>query len=378
MSLNGRFRRLIGWFIVLSCFALLIPHAAAAPGPAVEVYVGGVELDAATPYYQNGSSTAFASSPAGGWNAYFDAAAATLKLQNIEITDLTFLQGSTTEKSFIEIYGNAALELIGDNKLLFVGSPAAGPDFAYGVYVYGDLSVRGSGSLSIAIQSKNSVYGMYSLYGLYFYDGSMTLRLQSSVSRGIVATVVIIDGAQIDVGVEGVECFGVSGEDLTLKSGTLDVNVESTYSFAYGVVAIALSLQGGRMETDAFGTGETCGLYYQDGTLEASGGQFVMSGETSAIAHGKNGTDIQSPAAGMEIFVSADRAGSIKTQWFSPADGSLTYANGTPSPFLYVEFSPIYPQTGDGRTPVLWAGIALGILFLAAGTFFAAGRRKSC
>ncbi|MBE0600589.1 MAG: hypothetical protein IH607_02295 [Firmicutes bacterium] len=355
------FRAIIGCLITLSCCAVLaLPHALAAPGPAVEAYVGGVELNAATPYWRNGDPAASASVPSGGWNAYFDAATSTLKLQNIEITDLTFLQSSTTEKSCIEIYGNVTLELMGDNELRFVGNPAAGPAYAYGIFVEGSITVRGSGSLSMALQSDYDVIGMFTLYGISFYGGSITMRHQADWSMGIWAngSDVLIDGTQIDIGVSGASSIGAYVDTLTLKSGKLIVDAEADGPFAYGVLAHIVSLQGGTLDADASGAADAIGFLYEDGELEASGGQFVMSGSTAAISSGKSGEDLQAPAAGMQVFVSYARDGSGKTRWVSPADGDLAYSGGAET-FRFVEFQPVAPQTDDEHTPGFWVGVAL-------------------
>ena len=79
------------------------------------MFVNDVELTSAAPYWQNGSATAAAAPPAGGWNAYFDAAASSLTLRDAVID--TMHVWSNPEEALVYANGDVTVTLLGYNNL---------------------------------------------------------------------------------------------------------------------------------------------------------------------------------------------------------------------------------------------------------------------
>ncbi len=77
------------------------------------------------------------------------------------------------------------------------------------------------------------------------------------------------------------------------------------------------------------------------------------------------------------MYVSEAANGDGKWLWTSAAkDGRLESNLNEQSSFKYVQFGEWPPQTGDGQTPWLWAGMSLCVLIGAAGLIWVLRRKR--
>ncbi|MFH1879837.1 MAG: hypothetical protein ABIK64_03480, partial [Bacillota bacterium] len=357
--------------ILLVVLLLCVSPPAASAADATGVWVNNVQLTAASPYWKNGNAPASASD----WNAYFNAASATLTLQNAQIDTLSSTAVNSSNRALVYANGDLTLELSGTNTLQYAATSTVTVN---GVYAAGSLAVQGSGSAGIAINlgaATIDTRGIYAAGNIECRGGTLDIRITTgSTAQGLMSTNnTLYSGGQAAIQVKGrsgriVNC---PGGEFRMTGGTIDATAESTGANALGLLGLNVSLEGGEGSFRAYGVNLCYGLDYLSSNISISGGRFVFSGDTSAIYCGMYGSKPPVNTAGVYIYVSESADGSGLRSWTSSADGDLVSDSGFTSPFRYVLFTAVpigaaQPQTGDGRLPWLWSGIALCALLFAA------------
>lgn len=378
------YKGLLVTVILLLLAVCLAPAALAAP--ASNVWVNGVQLTAAKPYWKNGSATASATEPAGGANAYFNVSDGTLTLNNAVINraiafmatnglvcadgSLSLLLKGTSTLSwnsnslqYLEgIITNGALSISGDGSvsIQILNTHAGGGVTA--ITTYGSLTVS-SGSISSTLQAASTAHGLYAFGNVLFAGGEAVLVTRSSNTDGVAAI----------------------ASEFRMTGGRLSVKAEGISATA-GTVAIGLYcntpvLAGGTASFTATGlAARQSGLQYRLDTVIHSGGTFTFVGGTSALLNDSVTTSIQYLLSDESlVFASKSADGSAQLRWISDADGILTSLLLVPtmSEFHYALFTvPIdEPQTGDVARTGLWTGM-MGLSLLAVAGLETLRRRR--
>ena len=360
--------------LTLTAFA---PVALAAN--ATEVYVNNVKLDKDNPYWKNGNAAA---SKDDG-NAYFDETSATLTLYNAVINTARDTLVSGTYRPLVSANGDVTVVLSGANSLQYndvlTGQIA-------GIYASGTTTIRGSGSLDIQIENAASTtftFAIYSYRALSIQGGTISIAVHAgTITHGLYSRADIwISGGQTTIDNRGERTRMVYTEDgdFRMTGGTVTGSAESSGSSGLALYAEDITLEGGEGIFKAFGVPEARGLSMWDADLIVSGGHFVFMGEEAALRSYISNLSVI--ADGILIYVSESSDGAAKWRWLSIADGELAETSTKTTPFLYVEFlDPSFygtmPQTGDGQTPWLWAGMSLCVLIGAAGLIWALRRKR--
>lgn len=223
------------------------------------VNVGGLALISdGVPVYAVTSSLGKVTAATEGdsWNVKYDGQTLTLK-------DATVLGGNYGVRS----YGGLTLELVGDNKVGTLG----GGELVYGVYVDGNLTIQGSGSLSAAAAKVSwedgSSYGMYTVGDLTVTGGSISvLGGAGDYSFGIYTggSLTVEAPAQVSAvgGASVLDSIGICAKDgtLTISGGTVNAAGGSCIGEYWGI---------------------SSGLYTIHGDTVISGGTVVATGEVA-------------------------------------------------------------------------------------------------
>ncbi len=370
-------------FASMLVVCLAIPAALAAP--ATSAWINGVMLDAGTPYWKNDNTT-YATEPASGWNAYFNAATGTLTLNNATITaaaplltshglvcadgDLSLvLRGASTiswdNNTYDLINGIVAggtLAISGDGSVNIQIRNTAANGSSIAVLSYGNMAVA-SGSISSTLRAENTVYGLYALGNILFAGGQTVIDAKAPGVTGVMAT----------------------SSEFRMTGGSITVNAEGTAGIAatntHALFCATPVLEGGSGSFTVYGLAEyQSGLYYNSDTLSYSGGTFIFAGSTSALlSYGSHASLHYNLNNAALVYASKYTDGRSPILWKSDADGILTSLLLIPSmsDFKYVRFTqPVdQPQTGDRRTPWLWMGIALCVLLGMTGRMITARRK---
>jgi LPXTG-motif cell wall-anchored protein len=373
--MSKKFRLLSAVLAVLLLTPLIALPASAGGGS--DVWVNGVWLSSASPYWKNGNAPASASD----WNAYFDDATNTLTLNNAEITDPYPPLGA----SMILAYDDLNLVLNGTNTLIYTETenPAL-----YGVNALGALTVSGSGSLEIRLIDTNelsSVIGLAAEGTIAINSGTLSFTVSGTNSYCILSLL----GVTIAGGTMEMHASAVSQALLVLSEGAAFRMTGGKFwgsatsdEDAAGIVSNGVMLAGGEGEFYAQSTSFGVGLFDFSPELYVSGGHFIFAGDTNAaIGIFTTGGDMDLQLTNVQTYVSESVDSFAKRLWTSNADGRLVGIIGNPSPFLYAEFRSVskavpVPQTGDVSRPWLWAGVALCAL-LTAGLFTVWRKRRS-
>ena len=357
--------------LILLCLAF----SAASAADATEVYVNNVKLDADYPYWVNGSLAALAAKPAGGYNAYFNAAAATLTLQGASI-DTVYIIGFYSEESLVHANGDLTVILAGTNTLSY---SSAADRYLYGISGDGDLTVTGSGSVDIQLRNTSAGNGrtcaILSGNNLYIQGGRFSIDVEGpEYGYGFIsesADMVYAGGyAEVVVSSRASRVLYIRSGSFRMTGGTIRGTISSVSGGSRGFAAVDAYLEGGTAVIRALG-GTARGLHvYSDGsgTLSVSDGDFTFIGDDVALRFGDNAVSVNI-ADIVEVYVSEAVSGSNLERWYSAAQGELAMTTTLSSPFKYVRFvAPVdMPRTGDNAVPCLWAGIALCALIISAG-----------
>ena len=201
--------------------------ALAAGETATSVIVGDATLSADRPYLVNGTASAGGTLGVDGCSAYFDATSGILTLNGVSIT-----KESTSYTGAITADGDLTIVLEGENSITVTGDG----ENARGVFLYHNLTIRGSGALVINAYSD----GIYVAGNLTIAGGKIT-STATGMNNGICA---ITDGG-IDISggtviAEGPGA-GIYGEQYLSISGNADVT---------GISTTGYGLQGGAGGSD--------------------------------------------------------------------------------------------------------------------------------
>ena len=374
MMLMNRTHRLTAVFILVTLLSLFFALPSASAANATEVWVNDVRLDASAYYLANGSSTATTTKPATGGYVYFNAAAGTLTLYNAQLNTTHF----QSYNSLLFANGDLTVVLAGTSTLQNTATSAG---TYMGIYVQGLLTLTGSGSATIQM---NCTSVSIALYGIYSHDmkiegGTLNVDIDGlDAVYGIDSYYdIYISGGNITIDADGYYGIGVYAQtgDFRMTGGSIYVTGSSDYDM-YSVSGQNISLEGG---TGTFWLGETSNGYggvIESNTFSVSGGHFIFSGGRSALYSQTSSYTLN--VSNVLTYASTNSSGSGKSLWSSPADGKLIATASNDFRFHYVEFIAYgtAPQTGDGQTPWLWAGIGMICLLSAAG--FTAGARRKC
>jgi len=345
--------------IAILVFALCMAAAHALAANATTVYVNGAELTSATPYWENGGGSGSATEPVGGWNAYFDTSTAipTLKLDGAVINSPYI---SENYRYLIHADGDIILTLTGSSTLSYSGNASRS---LMGIHTSDDLVIAEAagetGSLTVNITNTNDGYG--TAYGIH------------------------------------------ADYDLTIESGTVNINTNSMY-LAYSISATRFYMTAGSVAATASAPDEGTALRFCDayitggeGRFESvndyglawfadghdfsvTGGHMIFSSANNAALYFATHNSVL-PDSSVPIWVSTDSGGAGKAVWDSSIGRLASNYNGY-SGYKYVEFSetgvvsPQIPQTGDAQTPWLWLCAGLIALLGAAGTTMLLRRKR--
>ncbi len=371
MTLQNKtvWRLLFLGMLVLLC----LPPSAAMAADAVEVWVNNVQLSASSPYWKNGNEPASESD----WNAHFDAATATLTLQDAQINTLHTVSSSYAALIYAE--GDLTLNLDGSNTLQYTTGSGSGNINA--IYIRsGSVSVTGSGQLDIQmdIDGTGSSRGIYAERDITIQSGIINIRMvHDVVLYGIDAYGnLLISGGTISITGQAdlYSGLGAGGDYFRMTGGSVEVDVRGDI-VANGIEATEVFLEGGTGSFLASGAPYgSYGIRVEDNTLNVLGPQFVVYGARAAIYfrlyHG--GSPTYNLLNSYYIVVSENAGYEECKLWHSEADGILGTSRYGNSSFRYVEFTDVLPdclraapQTGDDSAPLLWAGIALLMIAVA-------------
>lgn len=356
-------------FVLAVCCALTAALPLASAAGASEVWVNGIKLDAASPYWKNGDVPASASD----WNAHFSAATSTLTLKDAVITNSYAFSG----QALIYAEGDLNLVLTGTNS---VSRTETVQPMLFGIYATNALTVSGDGSLDIQLSdtlSTGTVYGIYAGDSLAVNSGSLGVNLEGVIVYGLASPWgILIAGGETDVRANGSEqsiLLLSEYASFRMVGGRITGTAVSSGTVA-GLVSMGTVLAGGEGYFRAQSSSFAIGLFNAGPVLSVSGGSFVFAGDSGAVAIVlPPGDVVDMRLTNVKTYASDAVNGIGKRLWTSDADGYLVGIVGRPSPFLYVEFigsadpGNVAPQTGDPAVPLLWAGLALCALFCAAG-----------
>jgi len=355
MHKNTTAVRLLRLAIAIFVFALCMAAAHALAANATTVYVNGAQLTSATPYWENGGGSGSAAEPAGGWNAYFDTSTVvpTLKLNGAVINTL-YVDGSYGY--LIHADGDIILTLTGSSTLSYSGNADR---YIRGVDVEGNLVIAEAagetGSLTINITNTNDDFGT---------------------------------------------AYGIRADyDLTIESGTVNINTNSMY-LAYSINTTRFYMTAGSVAATASAPGDGTALRFYDayitggeGRFESvndyglvwfadghdfsvTGGHLIFSSENDAALYFVTHNSVL-PDSSVPIWVSTDSSGAGKAVWNSSMGQLAGYIYWT-SDYKYVEFLEAEdpPETGDAQTPWLWLCAGLFALLGAAGAGMLLRRKR--
>lgn len=373
------------WYRALAAVALAAivwtglgaPPALAAG--ADKVWINNYMLDSSVQYWKNGGTAGTASD----FNAAFDPVTSTLTLDAAILTAL--YAAPSGDGALVYADGDLTVILKNDSSLTYHGTSLYD---IRGIWTTGTLTLSGTGTVDIDLQNNASgsgyAVGIVSGYDLNVQGGDYDLQIDATDNAtGIsAARDTAISGGQISIHTTGRDGRGIDGGGNVDISGGWISTAGTHTNVSIGLYGDEIFLRGGDGLFQAGGAFIACGLMFQNDTLHVSGGSFVFSGGSYAM----NFTGTAPPAydlRGVDTFVSDDAAGLGRWQWTSKADGELA-ASATPSPFRYVQFSErraqsaasaAAPQTGDGASPWVWAGLALCAAICAARMAIAVRKR---
>ena len=354
--------------IVLLCLA---PPAALAAG-STEVYVNGQLLNAGNPYWKNGNLPASEND----WNAHFDVSTATLTLKDAKL-DTTY---DTGYHSLVFAPEDAGIVFLGRNEFAYT---SAASDITIGVYVRGDMTINGDGSADFRLRAADAGAQAAAIYGdgmVTIHGGNITVDIRAGFvavgMRG--ASGILYAGGHTDIYTEARRSYGAytNYSQFRMTGGTLSATSVSTGEIGYALTCSYIILEGGEGVFRAYGPGAAYGLYLWGNGLQYTDGRYIFSGDTSALYY-EGIISVAYTLTGGPVYVSGAANGDGKWLWTSAAkDGRLESNLNEQSSFKYVQFGEWPPQTGDGQTPWLWAGIALCTLLFAAGVLVLVNRKR--
>jgi len=363
-------------------FVLCLRAPAALAAGATSVWVNGVELTASAPYWENGSATASGTEPAGGYNAYFNSATATLTLNDAVVNTPSVVAGMGTNMSLIHAQGDISVTLSGANAITFSGNEV---DEIYGFVAMGALTINGDGSADVHIVNDNAetkTAAIWGVLGLTVHSGTLSvLAGNGESSYGLYSDGdILFEGGEAQlktVGLYSISIFSTAG-DAVLSGGKITATSETNGMYGIGVFAEQVYMAGMEGSFTAYGTGNVYGMANRTNEVVYTGGDFTFSGSTSAMGCSLSDTDPPAYLLGnATVKVSLYTDGSLPAVWTAATGARLVSNMLVTSDFHYARIytaDSVSPQTGDASRPWLWAGIAGLCLVLGAAGILAKRR----
>ena len=240
-----------------------------------------------------------------GWS--YDESTSTLTLTNYNSTDVISVGTETCQ-----IYSD------GDLNIVLKGTNTLNLTSTYGIYVEGNLTISGSGTLSIA----NATNGIYATKNITVKSG--TLSASSMQARGGGITIdngkinltgnVIANDGQVAINNGEINATRISAKDIVVANGTIVANVYGTNlveikggnvtsnNGMYVEIYKTLKISGGKVTINGtldancwiyFSGGEitiTDGIYGSQGSLSVTGGNINVVGGIDKDLNMSNGT----------------------------------------------------------------------------------------
>ena len=235
--------------MVLTLFPTEVLNAGGLGGAAAAfahyIIVGGVTLNAGTPYLANGASTASADQPTSGGYVHFDAGTDTLTLHDASINGAA----NGTNNYGIYALDNLTIVLEGSNSI--TAYDATCDDFytdwrgdSKGIYVYDSaLTISGTGSLTISSGKGCSSYGIYA-NGVTIKDGAEVKAFAGCADASAP------DGAFYSCGIYSSEPCSISGDaNVTAVGGAIEGTASggSVRSIGISVACWNIGINGARV-----------------------------------------------------------------------------------------------------------------------------------
>ncbi len=357
----------IRWMVFtgILVLTLCISLSTALAANSTSVILNRAKLTATNPYWVNGTEVALATPPASGWNAYFDTASNTLKLNNAVITLTSSVSAAPGYHILVYADGDIAIELTGDSTVTFISNLYSS---VMGIKAGGSMSIGGSGNLDVQIENRydNSIaYGINAGNEITVFSGGVTVDVQSSfIAFGMSAVYdILLAGGNVQASTLSSMATSIySGlGDFRMTGGSLTVDAQSTSTRSVGIFAYTggISLEGGAANVSAYTGSQSYALFFADDTFTYKGGNYTFTGFTSALRYYSTNAAPTYSINGGTVYVSEYSLGHYPTVWRSGADGMLATNHTDTSPFKFVQFleNIDVPQTGDAARPLLWLGI---------------------
>ena len=254
------FTRALALALAFTLAFALLPGAALA-APATEVYVGGTDVSAGGYWTTDGTGTLTACTSVDAWNVHYETATAGNAILTLKDARITGAHHEGKERCGVYANGDLTLRLLGDSA---VGGPALDNPgdltTSTGVYVKGELTIMGGGSL-VSTGGK----GTFS-YGVLAGDLHM---------RG---GTLMANGGAADWQSAGVIVTGGGGQQsrLTMEKGRLTGTGGPAAGVTGGMGAFSIGVGAGKITMlggDLTGTG---------GTADMVGPESTSAGVSSA------------------------------------------------------------------------------------------------
>ncbi len=251
--------------LILAAAMLLLFAPSALAADADEVYVNNVKLDANYPYWVNGDTAATKTKPAGGYNAYFDAASSTLALSNA-VLHTTYFDGAY--RSMVYANGDVSILLQGQNNFTYA---SAAYEYIIGVRGEGGLVLAGNGSADFQITlsyADAQACAVYAADTMLIYGCGITADLQAAYAAvGILSDrdIFFLDG-YADIKTTARHSNGIYSlnSHLEVRGGSLSVTAVSTNESAFALTGDEVYLEGGEGVFRAYGPNVAHGLVFYD------------------------------------------------------------------------------------------------------------------
>ena len=245
-----------------------------------------------------------------GWS--YDESTSTLTLTNYNSTDVISVGTETCQ-----IYSD------GDLNIVLEGTNTLNLTSTYGIYVEGNLTISGSGTLNIA----NATNGIYATKNITVTSG--TISASSMQARGGGITVdngkidltgsVIASDGQITINKGNIKSTTITAKNIIINNGLVDSKLTAT---------LKIEVNDGELNST------NVRISNNDGVFNVTGGKVTINGEVNLSCDASfSGGDINvTDAGGMYVYLGLYvKGGNINV--VGGIDGTLDMTGGT----LYVE-----------------------------------------
>ena len=256
----------------------------------------------------------------------YDPDSATLTLNGASITDTAYIDAGNK----YGIYANGDLNLvrIGSSSIV-IPSPAEEKDGA-GIYVSGNLTIYGDGSLTVTggqvtSGAHGSSYGIHvedgdltveggnltatgaaagsasgASYGICVHDGNLTIKDEGSViasadDAGMVSSGVILGGSNVSLTVERGSSLRATGGDPEIGAST------AKYSFGIQADESQLIVDGSVTANGCFAVRESCGIRVSEVIVNSNATLEAIGGSAADVSYGISSSHITINGGTVEV-----------------------------------------------------------------------------